>query len=63
MCPVRTGAFKYNNQDHSILMGLLAARQICDSAEPTDLWNVNTDYESYQEASSITESGLVLSDK
>jgi protoporphyrinogen oxidase len=45
----RYGAFKYNNQDHSILMGLLAAKNIIDD-EDIDLWKVNTDYHSYLEA-------------
>lgn len=44
----RSGAFKYNNQDHSILMGLLAAENIAEGAGH-DLWSVNTDDE-YQEA-------------
>jgi hypothetical protein len=44
----RYGSFKYNNQDHSILMGLLVADNICDDAAH-DLWNVNVDYGSYQE--------------
>jgi protoporphyrinogen oxidase len=54
----RYGSFKYNNQDHSILMGLLAAQNISESAEH-DLWSVNTDYNNYQERSIITDSGLV----
>lgn len=45
----RYGAFKYNNQDHSILMGILAAENIADGAVH-DLWAVNTDYGSYQES-------------
>jgi protoporphyrinogen oxidase len=53
----RYGAFKYNNQDHSILMGLLAAENILDEAK-NDLWEINTDYEEYQESATITESGL-----
>lgn len=53
----RYGAFKYNNQDHSILMGLFAAENIADNAKH-DLWGINTDYE-YQESSTITASGLV----
>lgn len=53
----RYGAFKYNNQDHGILMGLLAAENLVASAGH-DLWGVNTDYESYQEACVITETGL-----
>lgn len=44
----RYGSFKYNNQDHSILMGLLAAENIADGASH-DLWRINTDYEEYQE--------------
>lgn len=43
----RYGSFKYNNQDHSILMGILAARKIADN-EPVNLWEINTDTE-YQE--------------
>lgn len=53
----RYGAFKYNNQDHSILMGLLAAENVARGAAH-DLWSINTDYESYQESSVITRTGL-----
>jgi protoporphyrinogen oxidase len=53
----RYGAFKYNNQDHSILMGILAAENIARGA-CHNLWDVNTDYE-YQESAVITKSGLV----
>ncbi len=53
----RYGAFKYNNQDHSILMGSLAAENIVKSAGH-DLWAINTDYDEYQESALITESGL-----
>jgi protoporphyrinogen oxidase len=53
----RYGAFKYNNQDHSILMGLLAAENLAGVARH-DLWAINTDYDSYQEAAVITETGL-----
>jgi hypothetical protein len=45
----RYGAFKYNNQDHSILMGLLAAENLGDNARH-DLWSINTDYGVYQES-------------
>jgi protoporphyrinogen oxidase len=54
----RYGAFKYNNQDHSILMGLLAAENILKNAK-NDLWAVNSDYDNYQEGCLITETGLV----
>lgn len=53
----RYGSFKYNNQDHSILMGLLAAENLL-AGKTHDLWTVNTDYESYQEEARITETGL-----
>jgi hypothetical protein len=53
----RYGAFKYNNQDHSIFMGMLAAENIADGARH-NLWEINTDYESYQEEAQITEAGL-----
>jgi protoporphyrinogen oxidase len=53
----RYGAFKYNNQDHSILMGYLAAQNAASGARH-DLWEINTDYESYQETSEITATGL-----
>ncbi len=53
----RYGAFKYNNQDHSILMGLLAAQNIVEGTEE-DLWAINTDYDAYQEEAIITKTGL-----
>lgn len=53
----RYGAFKYNNQDHSILMGLLAAENVLKNKQH-NLWTVNTDYECYQESSVITKTGL-----
>lgn len=53
----RYGAYKYNNQDHSILMGLRVAENILDGTRH-DLWSINTDYEVYQESSIITKTGL-----
>ena len=46
----RYGAFKYNNQDHSLLMGILAAEAIHAGDRPS-LWHINTDSE-YQENAS-----------
>ncbi|MFN3927333.1 MAG: GtrA family protein [Pseudanabaenaceae cyanobacterium] len=40
----RYGAFKYNNQDHSLLMGILASENVIYSAKH-DLWSVNSDQE------------------
>jgi len=50
----RYGAFKYNNQDHSILMGILAAENLLGGREH-DLWAVNTDYDAYQEDAATIE--------
>ena len=45
----RGGLYKYNNQDHSIYSGLLAARNYLKlEGSPYDLWSVNIDAE-YQE--------------
>ena len=52
----RYGSFKYNNQDHSILMGILASEKIYSDAK-INLWDVNTDYE-FQEKAIITKTGL-----
>jgi hypothetical protein len=54
----RYGAYKYNNQDHSILMGILAAENLLHN-QTHDLWNVNSDDETYQESALICETGLV----
>lgn len=53
----RYGAFKYNNQDHSILMGLLAAENILQGQEHS-LWSINTDYDTYQEAGKATTTAI-----
>jgi protoporphyrinogen oxidase len=49
----RYGAFKYNNQDHSILMGILAGEAIAQG-QPVSLWDINTE-SVYQESGSSTE--------
>jgi protoporphyrinogen oxidase len=43
----RNGMHKYNNQDHSMMTALLAARNI--DGEKFNLWNVNTDAEYHEE--------------
>ena len=45
----RNGMHKYNNQDHSMMTALLAARNLTGSQ--FDLWKVNTDAEYHEEAS------------
>ena len=43
----RNGLHRYNNQDHAMLTGMLAVRNLI-YGEKNNLWNVNTDQE-YQE--------------
>jgi putative flippase GtrA len=45
----RYGSFKYNNQDHSLLMGILAAENVLTLGRH-DLWSVNADSEYQEEA-------------
>ena len=44
----RNGLHRYNNQDHAMLTGMLAVRNIM-LGEKNDLWNVNTDAEYHEE--------------
>lgn len=45
----RNGMHKYNNQDHSMMTAMLAAKNIIAGEELYDVWNVNQDAE-YHEA-------------
>jgi protoporphyrinogen oxidase/putative flippase GtrA len=45
----RYGAFKYNNQDHSLLMGIMAAENVLTPGKH-NLWAVNSDSEYVEEA-------------
>jgi protoporphyrinogen oxidase len=55
----RNGMHKYNNQDHAMMTGLMAARNIMGGS--FDLWRVNSDaeYQESDEASTI-ESGRTV---
>ena len=53
----RYGAFKYNNQDHCIQMGVLAAENICRGETIHDLWAVNSSDE-YHESALISDLDL-----
>ena len=44
----RNGQHRYNNQDHSMLTGIFAARNVAGAAY--DLWQVNADAEYHEEA-------------
>lgn len=45
----RGGMFKYNNMDHSIFTGILAARNILFKQKKYDLWKINQDDEYLEE--------------
>lgn len=47
-CIGRNGQHKYNNMDHSVLAGIIAAETICNHTDKGCLWDVNSDKE-YQE--------------
>ena len=47
-CIGRGGMYKYNNQDHSLYTGLLAAKNYC--GEDYNIWNVNIDAEYHENA-------------
>jgi protoporphyrinogen oxidase len=44
----RGGMYKYNNQDHSILSGLLAARNYLSKKIKYNLWDINEDAEYHE---------------
>lgn len=50
----RNGLHRYNNQDHAMLTGLLAVRNLMDG-ERHDLWSVNTDQEYHEELADADE--------
>ncbi len=47
----RNGLHRYNNQDHAMMTGILAVRNLVDG-ERHDLWSVNTDQEYHEEVRS-----------
>ena len=49
----RNGLHRYNNQDHSMLTGMLAVRNILDR-ETNDLWRVNAEDEYLEEVKAST---------
>ncbi len=51
----RNGMHRYNNQDHSMLTGLLAAKNIL--GENHDLWGVNTERSYYEEFKTKQQDG------
>ncbi|HYO80534.1 MAG TPA: hypothetical protein VES20_03965, partial [Bryobacteraceae bacterium] len=49
----RNGMHRYNNQDHSMLTAILAARNIAGASY--DLWQVNADEEYHEAGDAISE--------
>jgi protoporphyrinogen oxidase len=52
----RNGQHHYNNQDHSMLAGILAARNVLGGE--FDIWNLNTEQSLHEEGITITEEEL-----
>ena len=50
----RNGLHRYNNQDHAMLTGLLAVRNLMQG-ERNDLWSVNTDQEYHEEVADLPD--------
>ena len=50
----RNGMHKYNNQDHAMMTGLMAARNIMGGSY--DVWRVNSDAEYHESEDSVTDS-------
>lgn len=51
----RNGLHRYNNQDHAMLTGMFAVRNVLDG-ENNDLWSVNTDQEYHEEIQEDSQS-------
>ncbi len=57
----RNGMHKYNNQDHSMLTAIIAARRL--SGDKRDPWCVNTDAEYHEDASEASNNGRMVPEK
>ena len=55
----RYGSFKYNNQDHSMMTAMLAAKNIIAGSQLYDVWDVNEDAEYHEGGDRGAESGIV----
>ncbi len=53
----RNGMHKYNNQDHSMMTAMLAAKNIIAGKEVYDLWDVNEDAEYHEGGNRGAEEG------
>jgi protoporphyrinogen oxidase len=59
----RNGMHKYNNQDHSMMTAMLAAKNIIAGEELFDLWNVNQDAEYHESGERSSEGGRLIPQK
>jgi len=57
----RNGMHRYNNQDHSMLTGMLAAKNVLGANY--DLWKVNADAEYHESGAVVSEEELMTLDK
>ncbi len=57
----RNGMHKYNNQDHSMMTALLAAKNL--QGGTYNLWNVNTDAEYHEEVGAKDTSGRLVPER
>jgi protoporphyrinogen oxidase len=55
----RNGMHKYNNQDHSMMTAMLAAKNIIAGSQLYDVWDVNEDAEYHEGGDRGAESGIV----
>jgi hypothetical protein len=58
----RNGQHRYNNQDHSMLAGLFAARNAAGAAE-LDLWSINEELSFHEEVHRGDAKGRVIGDR
>lgn len=56
-CVGRNGMHRYNNQDHSMLTGILAARNIMKLGE-FNLWDVNADEDYHEDGFRLTKEAI-----
>jgi protoporphyrinogen oxidase len=55
----RNGLHRYNNQDHAMMTGMLAVRNVV-LGQSNDLWSVNTDHEYHEEVRDTNVEALDL---
>ncbi len=55
----RNGLHRYNNQDHSVMTGFLAADNVAAGREVFDVWRVNGEAEYIEEGEGMIEGGVL----